>query len=68
MLSMNTSHRGTLALGAAIALGLAAVIDIVVGVTGHEKDFFYVAAVFAVAAILWAVVSFKWRSSEKANR
>jgi hypothetical protein len=67
MLSMDTSHRRTLALGAAIALGLAAVIDFVVWATAHEKDFLYVAAVFAVAALLWAGVSFKWRTRGDEN-
>lgn len=59
---MNTSHRRTLALGAAIAFGLAALINFVVWATAHQNGSFYIAVAFAVAALLWAGVSFKWRT------
>ncbi len=58
---MNTSHRRTLALGAAIGFGLAAVIVFHLWTTDHQKDWLYVSVVFAVAALLWAGVSFKLR-------
>ena len=64
---MNTSHRGTLALGAAIGFGLAAVIELVVWAKVHQSDTLYVAVLFAVAALLCVVVSLKWRTSGKEN-
>jgi hypothetical protein len=65
MFSMNTLNRGTLALGAAIGFGLAAVIDFVVWAKVRQSDLLYVAVLFAVAALLWVVVSFRWRTSGK---
>lgn len=64
---MNTSRRGTLALCAAIGFGLAAVIELVVWAKVHQSDSLYVAGLFAVAALLWAVVSLKWRTSGNEN-
>ncbi len=64
---MSTLHRGTLALGAAIGLGLAAVIELLVWAKAHQSDTLYVAILFAVAALLWVVVSLKLRPSGKEN-
>ena len=60
---MNTTHRATLALGAAIGFGLAAVIDLVVWAKVRQSDMLYVAVLFAVAALLWVVLSWKLRTS-----
>lgn len=62
---MSTTYRGKLALGAAIGFGLAAVIDFVVWRTVHQQDTLYVGVLFAVAALLWVVVSLKWRTNVK---
>jgi hypothetical protein len=59
---MNTSHRRTLALGAAIGFALVAVIVFHLWTTDHEKDWLYVSIVFAVAALLWVGVSLKLRT------
>ena len=58
---MDTSHRRTLALSAAIVFGLAAVMVFHLWTTDHRQDWLYVSVLFAVAALLWAGVSFKLR-------
>jgi hypothetical protein len=65
---MNAIHRGTLALGAAIGFGLAAIIELAVWAKVHQSDWLYVAIVFALAALLWLGVSLKWRTSGKDSR
>jgi hypothetical protein len=64
---MKTLHPRRLALGAAIAFGLAAVIDLFVWTTTHENDWLYVAVVFVAAALLWVGVSFKLRTRRNEN-